>query len=153
MTKEDVREKMKEKAVVLLDVGSEENYLKLHIKGSLNQPLGLDRGFFAQEVERKFGKNKFFITYGLETAGIEKMNASQILEEKGFVGHVEEGRQHRFHALIAETAARRNAVRHLVGKLFRGSSELLFTQLVADSKLTAAQIRRLRRILDGQDEE
>lgn len=84
MTKEDVREKMKEKAVVLLDVGSEENYLKLHIKGSLNQPLGPDRGFFAQEVERKFGKNKFFITYGLETAGIEKMNASQILEEKGF---------------------------------------------------------------------
>jgi rhodanese-related sulfurtransferase len=84
MTKEDVREKMKEKSVVLLNVGAEENYLKRHIKGSLNQPLVFDRGFFAQEVERKFGKNKFFITYGLETAGIENKNASQILEEKGF---------------------------------------------------------------------
>ncbi|HET9870369.1 MAG TPA: rhodanese-like domain-containing protein [bacterium] len=84
MTKEDVREKMKEKDVVLLNVGAEENYLKLHIQGSLNQPLTFDRGFFAQEVERKFGRNKFFITYGPETAGIENMNGSQILHEKGF---------------------------------------------------------------------
>ena len=77
----------------------------------------------------------------------------KILEEKGFVRHVEEGRQHRFHALVAEAAARQSAVRHLVGKLFRGSSELLFTQLVADNKLKPEQIRRMRKLLAGQDKE
>lgn len=77
----------------------------------------------------------------------------RILEDKGFVGHEEEGRQHRFRALIAETTARQSAVRHLVGKLFRGSSELLFTHLVAENKLTPAQLRRLRALLFKQDKD
>ncbi|HEX4025846.1 MAG TPA: BlaI/MecI/CopY family transcriptional regulator [Steroidobacteraceae bacterium] len=75
----------------------------------------------------------------------------KILEDKGFVTHEEEGRQHRFHARVAEAAARQTALRHLIGKLFRGSSELLLTQLVSDDKLTSAQIRRMRKVLSGQD--
>lgn len=71
----------------------------------------------------------------------------RILESKGFVAHEPEGRQHRFHALVAESAARRSALKHLVGKLFRGSSELLFTQLVSDHELSDAEIRRLRKLL------
>jgi BlaI family transcriptional regulator, penicillinase repressor len=77
----------------------------------------------------------------------------RILEDKGFVAHDEEGRQHRFRPLVAETTARQSAVRHLVTKLFRGSSELLFTHLVSDGKLTPAQIRRLRALLSKQDKE
>jgi predicted transcriptional regulator len=77
----------------------------------------------------------------------------RILESKGVVAHEEEGRQHRFHALVAETAARRNALKHLVGKLFCGSSELLFTQLVSDQKLTAEQIRRMRKLLAEKGKE
>ena len=42
---------------------------------------------------------------------------------------------------MPETAARQSALKHLMAKLFRGSSELLFTQLVSDQKLTPAQIR------------
>jgi len=71
----------------------------------------------------------------------------RILESKGFAAHEEEGRQHRFYAVVPETAARQNALKHLVAKLFRGSSELLFTQLVSDQKLTPAQVRRLRKLL------
>ena len=75
----------------------------------------------------------------------------RILESKGFAGHEEEGRQHRFYAAVPETAARQNALKHLMAKLFRGSSELLFTQLVSDQKLTPAQIRRMRKLLSKQD--
>ena len=70
-----------------------------------------------------------------------------ILEDKGFVRREAAGRGHRYFALVAEKVARQSAVRHLVRKFFRGSSELLFTHLVADQKLSAAQARRLRELL------
>jgi predicted transcriptional regulator len=77
----------------------------------------------------------------------------RILESKGFAGHEEEGRQHRFYAAVPEAAARQSALRHLMAKLFRGSSELLFTQLVSDQKLTPTQIRRMRKLLSQRDKE
>ena len=77
-----------------------------------------------------------------------------ILEEKGFVRREADGRGHRYFALVPEKAARQNAVRHLVTKFFRGSSDLLFTHLVAEQRLSAAQIKRLRQLLkDASDED
>jgi predicted transcriptional regulator len=69
------------------------------------------------------------------------------LEQKGYVKHEEEGRVHRYCAAVKETAARKSALRHLTGKLFKGSAELLFTQLVSDQKLSADQIQRMRHLL------
>ena len=77
----------------------------------------------------------------------------RILETKGFAGHDEEGRQHRFYAAVPENSARQSAMKHLVAKLFRGSAELLFTQLVADQKLTPEQIRRMRKLLSQKGKE
>lgn len=77
-----------------------------------------------------------------------------ILEEKGFVRREPEGRGHRYFALVPENAARQSAVRHLVRKFFRGSSELLFAHLVSDQPLSAAQAKRLRQLLqDAIDED
>ena len=70
------------------------------------------------------------------------------LEAKQYVGHEAEGRAHRYFARIQQGNARRSAIRHLAGKLFKGSSELLLTQLVADRRLTDDQVARIRRILD-----
>lgn len=75
----------------------------------------------------------------------------RILETKGFAAHEEEGKQHRFRALVQESAARQNALKHLVTKMFRGSSELLLTQLVSDQKLTTEQIRRMRKLLSTKE--
>ena len=72
----------------------------------------------------------------------------RILEEKGFAGRKEEGRAHRYHALVAREAAGRNAVKRLVDGLFGGSPELLLTHLVNDRKLKRADIERLRKALD-----
>jgi predicted transcriptional regulator len=70
------------------------------------------------------------------------------LEQKGYVAHEEEGRTHRYYALVDQQAARKSALRHLAGKLFEGSSELLLTQLVSDQKLSKGQIERLRKLLE-----
>src|SRR5687767_7276301 len=69
------------------------------------------------------------------------------LEQKGYVKHEEEGRVHRYSAAVKETAARKSALRHLTGKLFKGSAELLFTHLVSDQKLSKQQIERMRALL------
>lgn len=69
------------------------------------------------------------------------------LEQKGYVKHEEEGRVHRYFATVKEDAARKSALQHLTGKLFKGSAELLFTHLVADRKLSKLQIERMRELL------
>src|SRR3954468_10824044 len=69
------------------------------------------------------------------------------LEQKGYVKHEEEGRVHRYFAAIKEDAARKSALQHLTGKLFKGSAELLFTQLVSDRKLSKDQVQRMRDLL------
>ena len=70
------------------------------------------------------------------------------LEAKGYVGHEEEGRAHRYVARVARDAARHSALRHLSTKLFKGSVELLMTSAVSDKKLSDEEIRRIRALLD-----
>jgi predicted transcriptional regulator len=72
------------------------------------------------------------------------------LEQKGYVKHEEEGRVYRYFAAVKEDAARKSALQHLTGKLFKGSAELLFTHLVSDRKLSKEQIQRMRDLL-GKD--
>ena len=75
------------------------------------------------------------------------------LEAKGFVGHEEEGRQHRYFATVQRQAAQKSALKHLLGKFFKDSSELLFARLVSDQKLSPEEIRRMRKILAGKSRE
>src|SRR5437773_7682063 len=84
LTKERVREKMEGKNTVVLNVLSEGEYGKLHIKGSLNLPLGSDPSGFAKAVETRFGRDKFFITYCAGYDCSAGPNAARILKENGF---------------------------------------------------------------------
>ncbi|MHB1222985.1 MAG: BlaI/MecI/CopY family transcriptional regulator [Gemmatimonadaceae bacterium] len=70
------------------------------------------------------------------------------LEEKGYVGHEEEGRAYRYFPLVAREEAGSSALRRMVGKLFAGSPELLLTRLVSDRELQRDELERLRRLLD-----
>ena len=72
------------------------------------------------------------------------------LEGKQYVTHDEEGRAHRYSARVERDNAQRSAVQALTRKLFQGSTELLLTRLVADEKLSDAEIRRIRDLLDEQ---
>src|SRR5881296_3278393 len=69
------------------------------------------------------------------------------LEQKGYVGHTEDGRAHRYKPLVKREAAGRSALRRLVDKVFDGSPELLLTQLVSDKNLSEEELRRLRKLL------
>lgn len=75
------------------------------------------------------------------------------LESKGYVTHSEEGKVHRYAAAAQQQAARKSALSHLTSKLFKGSTELLFAQLVSDKNLTEDQIQRMRKLLEENPED
>lgn len=70
------------------------------------------------------------------------------LEEKGHVGHREEGRAYRYYPRVGREEAGQSAVERLVNSVFGGSAEQLLTHLVSDRRLSASELRRLRRLLD-----
>lgn len=74
----------------------------------------------------------------------------RILEEKGHVAHLQEGRAFRYHPLVAREAAGGSALRRLTRKVFRGRPEMLLTQFVADRNLSNDELRRLRELLDDR---
>jgi len=72
------------------------------------------------------------------------------LEAKGYVGHREEGKAHRYAPLVARNAAGQSALRRLTEKVFSGSAELLLTQLVSGRRTTAEELKRMRQLLDDR---
>jgi BlaI family penicillinase repressor len=71
-----------------------------------------------------------------------------ILENKGHVRHIEEGRAFRFHPVLARDEAGRGAFARLVETMFSGSAEMLITHFVSDTRLTKNELQRLRALLD-----
>src|SRR5260370_29671584 len=77
------------------------------------------------------------------------------LEQKGYVGHAEDGRAHRYKPLVKREAAGQHAVRRMLEKIFHGSPQLLLTQLGGDRNLRVPNLPRLRnlpraRLKDGR---
>ena len=77
----------------------------------------------------------------------------RILEEKGHVGHTEEGRAHRFHARVKRELAGATAASRVVEKLFGGSTERLLTHLVSERSIDQQELIRLRQLLDDKIKE
>ena len=73
-----------------------------------------------------------------------------VLEGKGYVAHTEEGKAHRFRALVKQEVAGATATSRLVDKLFDGSTERLMTHLVRERSVietsvgTNSRLNRLR---------
>jgi len=74
------------------------------------------------------------------------------LEDKGHVGHAEEGRAYRYHARVERSEAQRSAISRVKRKLFSGSAELLMSQLVSDRGLSSAELERIRSLLEDRIE-
>lgn len=77
----------------------------------------------------------------------------RILEDKGYVGHTDEGRAHRFHARVKREVAGATAASRVVEKLFGGSTERLLTHLVSERSIDPKELRRLRQLLDEKIKE
>ncbi|CAN5838353.1 BlaI/MecI/CopY family transcriptional regulator [soil metagenome] len=83
-----------------------------------------------------------------ELAYTTVLTVLRVLEQKGYVGHTEERRAHRYHSLVERSAAGESALSRLTRKLFRGSPEMLLTHLVADRAMSSEKLQSLRDILD-----
>ena len=78
----------------------------------------------------------------------------RILEKKGHVKHVKHvknGRAHIYIPVIGREEATRSEIRHLVSRFFRNSHEALLLNLLQDEHIDAAQLKRLREMLDQHD--
>jgi predicted transcriptional regulator len=73
------------------------------------------------------------------------------LEKKGVVKHVKDGRAHVYEPVIGREEATRSEVRHLVGRFFRNSHEALILNILQDEAIDAADLKRLREMLDRSD--
>jgi BlaI family transcriptional regulator, penicillinase repressor len=73
----------------------------------------------------------------------------RILEKKGYVQHLKDGRAHVYQAVIGRKEATRSEVRNLVGRFFKNSHELLMLNLLEDRTLDAQELQRLRDLLQS----
>ncbi|MEO6866317.1 MAG: BlaI/MecI/CopY family transcriptional regulator [Gemmatimonadaceae bacterium] len=77
----------------------------------------------------------------------------RVLEEKGHVAHVVEGKAYRYRALVNRADASESLISRLLDTVFGGSPELLLTQLVRDRRVGAAEIHLLRQVLEEKARE
>ena len=76
----------------------------------------------------------------------------RILENKGYVEHVKEGRAHIYKPMVEREQATRSEIRHLVHRFFGNSHELLVLNILEDRGLEAKELKRLRQLLQSKEE-
>ena len=69
----------------------------------------------------------------------------RILEDKGYLRHVKEGRAFIYHPAVGRDEARENAVTHLVRRFFDGSHGSLALNLFENKRIDAAELKHLRK--------
>ena len=75
----------------------------------------------------------------------------RILEKKGHVKHVKDGRAFIYEPTIGREEATRSEVRHLVSRFFRNSHEALLLNILQDEEIDTVELKRLREMLDEHD--
>jgi len=73
----------------------------------------------------------------------------RILEKKGYVGHLKDGRAHVYQPLINQEEATRSEIRHLVGRFFKNSHEALLLNILRDEEIGEGEVKRLREMLQA----
>lgn len=75
----------------------------------------------------------------------------RILEKKGYVKHVKDGRAHVYDPIIGRDEATRSEIRHLLGRFFRNSHEALVLNILQDEAIDAGELKRLREMLERSE--
>ena len=74
----------------------------------------------------------------------------RILEKKGYVKHLKEGRAHVYMPLVGQKEATRFEVRNLVNRFFKDSHELLVLNILEDTSIDEEELERVRQIVRGE---
>jgi len=72
----------------------------------------------------------------------------RILEKKGYVRHVKDGRAHVYEPLLGRKEATRFEIRHLVSRFFENSDEMLVLNILEDRGVNDEELKRLRELLE-----
>ncbi len=73
----------------------------------------------------------------------------RILEKKGYVKHVKDGRAFVYSPLVERKDATRSEISRLVNRFFGNSHELLVLNILEDHGMDTAELNRLRTMLEG----
>ncbi|HXG72272.1 MAG TPA: BlaI/MecI/CopY family transcriptional regulator [Gemmatimonadaceae bacterium] len=87
---------------------------------------------------------------GVDLAYNTVLTLLRILEDKGHADHAEEGRAHRFRAVVKRKEAGASALARTIDRLFNGSAEALVAQLVQQRGLSKEDLERLRAVVDEE---
>ena len=72
----------------------------------------------------------------------------RILEEKGYVAHEKVARAFVYRPRVDARQARRQALRHLVKRMFDGSPSLLVLNVLEDEQIEAEELSRLKKLIE-----
>lgn len=72
----------------------------------------------------------------------------RVLERKGYLKHSKDGRAHVYRPQVKREEASRSEIRHLVGRFFKNSHEQLVLNILEDRGMEAAELDRLREMLE-----
>ena len=72
----------------------------------------------------------------------------RILERKGYLKHIKDGRAHVYAPVVLQEEATRSEIRRLASRFFGNSREDLVLNILEDRGLEAEELARLRKMLD-----
>jgi len=71
----------------------------------------------------------------------------RILEKKGYLKHIKDGRAHVYRPVVEREEATRSEISHLAHRFFRSSHELLALNILQDEGIDQEELGRLRQLL------
>ncbi|MGA2561537.1 MAG: BlaI/MecI/CopY family transcriptional regulator [Terracidiphilus sp.] len=71
----------------------------------------------------------------------------RILETKGYLRHIKQGRAFVYEPVIVQEEASRKAVGHLLSRFFGGSHELLVMNLLKEESIGRAELQRIKKMI------
>ena len=77
----------------------------------------------------------------------------RILENKGYVRHLKDGRAHVYTPCVEREEASRSEIKHLVSRFFGDSQDLLIMNILEDRGIDQGELQRLRQLLERSDKE
>jgi predicted transcriptional regulator len=71
----------------------------------------------------------------------------RVLEKKGYLRHIKDGRAHVYRPTVERAEASRSEIRHLAHRFFKNSHEMLVFNILQDRGVDAEELKRLRQLL------
>ena len=72
----------------------------------------------------------------------------RILERKGYVRHIKQGRAFVYEAVIGRGEASRGAIRYVLSRFFGNSPELLVLNMLEDEQIDSRELERLKGLIE-----